>query len=123
VFDTFPWPQSPAAKDVNAVVAAARHLRDVRARALAGMKGGLRALYRTMDLPGQNPLREAQHALDAAVLAAYGFSARRDVLQQLLELNRLVAAAIARGSKVTPPGIPPNYAKAAALVSKDCLGS
>lgn len=123
VFDTFPWPQSPAAKDVNAVVAAARHLRDVRARALAGMKGGLRALYRTMDLPGQNPLREAQHALDAAVLAAYGFSARRDVLQQLLELNGQVAAAIARGSKVTPPGVPPNYAKAAALVSKDCLGS
>lgn len=123
VFDTFPWPQSPAAKDVNEVVAAARHLRDVRARALAGMKGGLRALYRTMDLPGQNPLRDAQNALDAAVLAAYGFSARRDVLQQLLELNGQVAAAIARGSKVTPPGVPPNYAKAAALVSKDCLGS
>jgi len=122
VFDTFPWPQSSAATDVNAVVAAARHLRDVRGKALAGMKGGLRALYRTMELPGKNPLKDAQAALDAAVLAAYGFSAKQDVLQQLLELNSQVAALIAAGGVATPPGVPPGYAKPATLVSKDCLG-
>jgi hypothetical protein len=86
------------------------------------MKGGLRALYRTMELPGKNPLKDAQAALDAAVLEAYGFSGKRDVLQQLLDLNRQVAALIAAGKAVTPPGVPPGYAKPATLVSKDCLG-
>jgi len=37
------------------------------------LKGGLRALYRTLELPGQNPLKDAHAALDAAVLDAYGF--------------------------------------------------
>ncbi|MDP3348289.1 MAG: N-6 DNA methylase [Hydrogenophaga sp.] len=122
VFDTFPWPQAPAAKDVDAVVAAARHLCDVREKALVGMKGGLRALYRTMELPGRNPLKDAQSELDAAVLAAYGFSGKRDMLQELLDLNRQVAALITAGKAVTPPGVPLGYAKSATLVSKDCLG-
>ncbi|MFN5165500.1 MAG: class I SAM-dependent DNA methyltransferase [Pseudomonadota bacterium] len=122
VFDTFPWPQSPTAKEVNDVVAAARKLRDVRDKALSVMDGGLRTLYRTIDLPGKNPLKEAHATLDAAVLAAYGFSAKQEVLQQLLELNSQVAALIAAGKAVTPPGVPPGYAKPATLVSKDCLG-
>lgn len=122
VFDTFPWPQSPASKDVNDVVAAARKLREVRESALAAMKGGLRSLYRTIDLPGKNPLKEAHSALDAAVMVAYGFSPKQDVLQQLLDLNRQVAAHIVAGKGVTPPGVPPEYAKPATLVSKDCLG-
>lgn len=122
VFDTFPWPQLPSAKEVNDVVAAARRLRDVRESALAAMEGGLRSLYRTIDLPGKNPLKDAHAALDAAVLAAYGFSARQDILQQLLDLNHQVAALIVAGKDVTPPGVPPGYAKPAQLVSKDCLG-
>lgn len=122
VFDTFPWPQSPAAKKVDDVVAAARKLRDVRDKALAGMEGGLRSLYRTIDLPGKNPLKDAHSALDAAVLSAYGFSVKQDLLQQLLDLNRQVATLIAAGKAVTPPGAPSGYAKPATLVSKDCLG-
>lgn len=122
VFDTFPWPQSPAAKKVDDVVAAARKLRDVRDKALAGMEGGLRSLYRTIDLPGKNPLKDAHSALDAAVLSAYGFSVKQDLLQQLLDLNRQVATLIAAGKAVTQPGAPSGYAKPATLVSKDCLG-
>ncbi len=41
------------------------------------MKGGLRALYRTLEVPGANPLKDAHTALDAAVLAAYNFFAQR----------------------------------------------
>jgi hypothetical protein len=33
---------------------------------------------RTLELPGANPLKDAHAALDAAVLAAYGFSAKKD---------------------------------------------
>ena len=46
----------------------------IRDKVLQTMTGGLRALYRTLELPGKNPLKEV--ALDAAVLDAYGFSAR-----------------------------------------------
>lgn len=86
------------------------------------MTGGLRALYRVMELPGKNPLKDAQAALDAAVLAAYGFSARKDILQQLLDLNTAVAADIAAGKAVTGPGVPSSYKNPAKLITKDCLG-
>jgi len=36
----------------------------------------MRALYRTLELPGRHPLKDAHAALDAAVLAAYGFDAK-----------------------------------------------
>ena len=87
VFDTFPWPQTATVKQIDAVAAAARELRRVRAEALTKMKGGLRALYRTLELPGANPLKDAHAALDAAVLTAYGFDAKKDLLAQLLALE------------------------------------
>ena len=85
------------------------------------MKGGLRALYRTLELPGANPLKDAHAALDAAVLAAYGFSAKKDLLAQLLELNLAVAQRIEVGEPVTAPGIPANFAKPETLISDDCI--
>ena len=94
VFDTFPWPQSATVKQVDAVAGAAREVRRIRADALYKLKGGLRALYRTLELPGANPLKDAHAALDTAVLAAYGFSAKKDLLAQLLALNQDVAAKI-----------------------------
>jgi len=121
VFDTFPWPQSPTEKEVLAVAEAGLHVRMVRGKHLPASEGGLRALYRTLELPGQNPLKVAHEALDAAVVKAYGFSARRDVVQQLLDLNRSVAADEARGRMVTGPGIPRGFSKAAKLITKDCV--
>ena len=51
-----------------------REVRRVRDEALTKLKGSLRAVYRTLELPGKNPLKVAYAALDTAVLAAYGFS-------------------------------------------------
>lgn len=121
VFDTFPWPQAATVKQIEAVAAAARAVRRVRAEALRHLKGGLRALYRTLELPGANPLKDAHAALDAAVLTAYGFSAKKDLLAQLLALNLEVAANIAKGSPVTAPGVPKNYPDAKKLVTEDCI--
>jgi methylase of polypeptide subunit release factors len=106
---------------IDAVAAAARELRRVRAEALPKLKGGLRALYRTLELPGANPLKDAHAALDAAVLAAYGFSAKKDLLAQLLALNQQVADKIERGEPVTAPGVPPSYPDAKKLVTEDCI--
>jgi len=149
VFDTFPWPQfesdlvgrlSPSATatagdsrptnpplsksdiaKIEAVAEAGREVRRVRAEALTKLKGGLRALYRTLELPGANPLKDAHAALDTAVLTAYGFSAKKDLLAQLLSLNQQVAANIENGSPVTAPGVPKNYPDAKKLVTEDCV--
>ncbi len=43
----------------------------------------------------------AHAALDAAVLAAYGYSAIKDLLAQLLALNQQVAAKIENGEPAT----------------------
>ena len=121
VFDTFPWPQKPSVKQIGDVAAAAQRVRLVRSAALEKMKGGLRALYRTLELPGANPLKDAHAALDAAVLAAYGFSAKKDLLAQLLALNQAVAARIERGEPVTAPGVPKNHPDPKKLVTEDCI--
>jgi hypothetical protein len=121
VFDTFPWPQMGTVKQIEAVAAAACELRHVRAEALSKIKGGLRALYRTLELPGANPLKDAHAVLDAAVLTAYGFNAKKDLLAQLLALNQDVAAKIEKGEPVTAPGVPKNYPDAKKLVTEDCI--
>ncbi len=149
VFDTFPWPQfsesssrrkealtssetggkndqslvtsAATVAKIDAVAAAARELRRVRAEALPKMKGGLRALYRTLELPGANPLKDAHAALDTAVLTAYGFNPKKDLLAQLLALNHEVAAKIENAESVTAPGVPKNYPDAKKLVTEDCI--
>jgi hypothetical protein len=121
IFDTFPWPQAATVKQIDAVAAAARELLRVRADALTTIKGGLRALYRTLELPGANPLKDAHAALDTAVLNAYGFSAKKDLLAQLLALNQAVAAKIEKGEAVVSPGVPKNYPDAKKLVTEDCI--
>jgi hypothetical protein len=121
VFDTFSWPQSPTVEQIDAVAAAGREVRRVREEALRKVHGGLRAVYRTLELPGKNPLKDAHATLDSAVLAAYGFSPRKDLLAQLLELNLAVAAQIDAGQPVTSPGVPPGYPDPTRLVTDDCV--
>jgi hypothetical protein len=83
---------------------------------LPKLKSGSRALYRTAELPGANPLKDAHAALDTAVLAAYGFAAKADLLAQLPALNFAVAARIERGEFVTAAGLPPSFSAPEQLV-------
>ena len=121
VFDTFPWPQTSTVKQIEDVAAGAHRVRLVRAAALEKITGGLRALYRILELPGANPLKDAHAALDTAVLTAYGFNPKKDLLAQLLALNQEVAAKIAKGESVTAPGVPANYPDPKRLVTEDCI--
>ncbi len=145
VFDTFPWPQFEGSREagkgsegkarpsspsrpsrdtlakIDAVAAAARALRRVRAEALPKLKGGLGALYRTLELPGANPLKDAHAALDTAVLTAYGFNPKQDLLAHLLALNLAVAAKIERHESVTAPGLPPGFPEPEKLITGDCI--
>lgn len=125
VWDTFPWPQSVSDAQVEAVAEAGREVRRVRDEALTKInfrgKRGLRAVYRTLELAGRNPLKDVHAALDAAVLDAYGFSGSEALLQQLLDLNLALIPRAKRGQAVVGPGVPPGFADAAGLVSDDCV--
>ncbi|MFT3786669.1 MAG: N-6 DNA methylase [Tepidisphaeraceae bacterium] len=121
IFDTYPWPQTPSKKQIDIVATAARRVRESRKSALGATEGGLRAVYRLLELPGKHPLREAHAALDAAVLDAYGFSAKKDLLKQLLDLNHQVSKREKAGESVTAPGVPQSYGDTAKLVTDDCV--
>ena len=77
VFDTFPWPQTPTKGQIAEVAAAAVALRALRREIMGKLGYSLRALYRTLEEPGANPLRDAHARLDTAVRAAYGWRATR----------------------------------------------
>jgi hypothetical protein len=81
----------------------------------------LRDLYRSLEEPGANPLRDAHAALDAAVRAAYGMGAKEDILTHLLALNHACAAKEQAGGSITPPGLPLPLADHAAFITTDCI--
>ena len=102
-------------------------------------KWSLRDLYRTLDLPGKNPLRDLHEALDKAVGEAYlnqiggemlvkfgTFEKFRtlltstEILPFLLDLNLFLSAKEANGEAITAPGLPA-WAKGN-YVTEDCVG-
>ena len=122
VFDTFPFPQQPAPEQVKAVADAGRALHEFRRERMGKQRTlTLRNMYRTLEQPGTNRLRDLHEALDEAVLSAYGFRANDDILAQLLALNNAVAAKIEAGEEVTAPGIPAGYPNPDELVSAGCI--
>ncbi|OLE09436.1 MAG: hypothetical protein AUI36_41635 [Cyanobacteria bacterium 13_1_40CM_2_61_4] len=121
VFDTFAWPQEPTLKQVQAVATAAAALRGLRRKTMAVNGWSLRDLYRTLELPGQNPLRDAHQELDAAVRAAYGMKPNEDPLAFLLALNHAVAEREKKGEPVVGPGLPPCVRDLAPLLTDDCV--
>ncbi len=121
VFDTFPWPQSPTLVQAKAVASAAVSLRQLQQATMKENNWTLRELYRTLDLPGHNPLKSAQDKLDAAVRAAYGMKAKDDPLTFLLALNGDLADREASMRPVVGPGLPPSVNDAASFITEDCV--
>jgi hypothetical protein len=146
VFDTFPWPQYPESRSsrgketqtsarandrslvtsatrerICAVADAARALRTLRREIMDANGWSLRALYRSLELPGESRLRDAHAALDTAVRAAYGMKPDEDILAFLLKLNLELAGKEAKGEAITPPGLPAFVANPQRFVSGDCV--
>jgi SAM-dependent methyltransferase len=121
VFDTFPWPQEPTRAQIAAVAEAAVALRALRTEAMRRLNYSLRDLYRTLDQPGTNPLRDAHARLDAAVRVAYGMPDDTDPLTFLLNLNLACAAKEEAGKTITPPGLPLPPGEHAAFITADCI--
>jgi len=81
----------------------------------------LRELYRTLELPGENRLRDAQAVLDSAVRRAYGMDDAEDVLAFLLKLNLALAAKESKKQTITPPGLPSCVKSPAEFITDDCV--
>jgi len=81
----------------------------------------LRDLYRSLETPGENRLRDAHAALDAAVRAAYGMKENEEILAFLLKLNLELADKESKGEPITPPGLPSWVPRPADFVSNDCV--
>lgn len=121
VFDSFPWPQKPTLPAIRAVAAAAVALRAKRRELCVKHNIALRELYRTLELPGKHPLKDASDVLDAAVRKAYGMAATADPLKYLLALNLELAAKEAKGEAITPPGLPLSVRDRSLFVTEDAI--
>ena len=121
VFDSFPWPQSPTKAQVKKVAEISTTLREFRRSHLDARNLSLRDLYRTLELPGRNSLRDAHEKLDAAVRDAYGMKKRDDPLTFLFALNQELAKKEKEGQTVVGPGVPLIGIDPAELISDDAL--
>ena len=121
MFDTFPWPQAPTLKQIRAVAEAAVALRALRRETMQKNCWSLRELYKTLETPGANKLRDAQDALDTAVRTAYGMKPKEDILAFLLKKNLELAELEAKGKAITPPGLPACVEKPEQFITKDCV--
>ncbi len=120
VFDSFCWPQSPSKSAISKVASAAVELRRLRRSIMTANGWSFRQLYRTLDLPGENPLRNAHITLDAAVAEAYGIT-HEEPLSFLLALNNDCASRETRGESIVRPGVPPAASELGTLITEDCI--
>ena len=111
----------PTLAQARKVAEAAVSLRALRRKVMAENNWSLRELYRSLELPGQNPLRDAHAELDAAVRAAYGMKVKEDPLAFLLALNAEAAEREERGEPVIAPGLPPCVTELASFCTTDCI--
>lgn len=121
VFDSFPWPQNPSEKTVEEVAAAGIQLRNLRNQLMKETGSTLRDLYKLLEEPGDNPLRNALSALDSAVRKAYGMTPDEDILAFLLKLNKSLAAKEAKGGKIVGPGLPPTAKEGSRYITADSV--
>jgi|694.fasta_scaffold00869_23 type I restriction-modification system DNA methylase subunit len=106
VFETFPFPQQVTAQQAEAIRQQMIELNAYRNAWMVENQKGITELYnRYFDEPASK-LRKLHDALDALVLKAYGWSAKDDVLANLLDLNLELAELESEGKKVVGPWDP-----------------
>jgi len=143
VFDTFPWPQwgtfnqtedfalsnSQTSEKIHCalnIASAGRDLRKIRIQIMKENNSSLREIYRMLELPGNNPLKDAQVSLDNAVRKAYQLDLpkdmqKADILEILLELNKICSIKEEQGQPIIPPGLPEFCSNDARFISEDCV--
>ncbi|OCJ67344.1 DNA methyltransferase [Agrobacterium tumefaciens] len=121
VWDSFPWPQNPTLPAIKKVAEAGKKLRLLRHQLRDKHGLSYRELYRSAELPGSHPLKNAIEELDVAVRNAYGMPKTADYLQFILDLNRAVSEKEKRGELVQGPGLPGSVKDRTPFISSDCI--
>lgn len=137
VYDSFPWPQwgsisnndidiKKANSIIKKVATKSKDLRDYRNMLRKENNFSLREMYRSLELPGQNPLRDLQEQLDSAVWEAYHFGLAKelksnDELEFLLNLNLKCHEAEEENVKIYGPGLPEFIEDKSSFISDDCV--
>jgi len=121
IWDTFPFPQKPTLNQVKKVSNAAITLRLKRNEMMKRHQFTLRDIYKILEEPGSNPLKDLHTSLDIAVLEAYGFNKKKDVLTQLLELNLEVHLNEQENIRVQAPGLPSFVQSSNEFITEDCI--
>jgi hypothetical protein len=106
IWDTFPWPQNPLPKAIGQVAKEAQKLRLLRRELMSQYDLSLRNRYRSLELPGKHPWKDAQYKLDEAVQLAYHMPKSSDALRFLFHLNQEIARSEQNGQPVIGPGLP-----------------
>jgi SAM-dependent methyltransferase len=105
-FETFPFPQLVSTEQAEAIRQQMIELNDYRNAWMVEQQKGITEMYnRYFDEPASK-LRKLHDSLDALVLKAYGWSAKDDVLANLLDLNLELAELEAEGQAIVGPWDP-----------------
>jgi type I restriction-modification system DNA methylase subunit len=121
VWETFPWPQNPDLKQVLQVSEAAKEFRNSRKEVMTDHVMSFRDLYRLLEQPGKNKVKDLQNRLDEAVFDAYNFDKKGDILFQLLQLNKSIAEKEKINETVLKPGLPHWIGNKSQYITQDCI--
>ena len=111
-FETFPFPQNPIGKQIEAIRKTAIDLHDYRSAQMEKKQWGITKLYNEYFNEPASQLAKLHKILDDLVLKAYGFSKTDDLLEKLLTLNLEVAEKEKNGESVIGPWAPDNVPEA-----------
>ena len=86
-FETFPFPQTPNKNIVQQIRAKAIELHEYRSQQMEKKQWGITKLYNEYFHEPASKLYKLHKELDKLVMQAYGFKAKDNILEKLLELN------------------------------------
>jgi hypothetical protein len=110
-FETFPFPQTPTQKQIDAIRAIAVELHEYRSTQMAKKAWGITKLYNEYFHEPASQLAKLHAKLDDLTLKAYGFKPTDDLLAVLLALNLELAEKEKHGEAVIGPWAPDNPPK------------
>jgi SAM-dependent methyltransferase len=105
-FETFPFPQSLSQKQIEQIRAAAQELHQYRSDQMEKKQWGITDLYNKFFNEPASQLYKLHAKLDQLVMQAYGFNAKDDLLEKLLELNLELAQKEKQGETIIGPWAP-----------------
>lgn len=105
-FETFPFPQTPTAEQVNKIRQTAIELHQYRSEQMEKKQWGITHLYNKFFDEPASQLYKLHQKLDRQVMQTYQFHEEEDILENLLNLNRELTEKEKNGEAIIGPWVP-----------------